>query len=178
MDLSPVTLAKILLPKTPLLFKTAVLNTLSLSPTASKQDLRTELTVSVIREIIKKPNAIGKSQKGSLRDPGIKGKMWISKVTMPKPPDEDGLTPRHAIEMAIKELGDGSETYTLPEVSAVEAEWTGYRSGVEANTPRPDIPEEEQYGRLMAEVKSDITILYFHGGAYLFVLINPISSNH
>lgn len=173
MDLSPVTLAKILLPKTPLLLKTALLNTLSLSPNASRQDLRTDLTVSVIRELITKPDAIGKSQKGSLRDPGIKGKMWISKVTLPKPEDHEALTPRDALDIAIKEHGDGSETYTLPEMSAVEAEWTGYRSGVEGKAPRPDMPEDEQYKRLMSEVKSDVTILYFHGGAYLFVPSNP-----
>lgn len=175
MDLSAIGLAKILLPHTPLLLKTAFLNTLSLSPNASKQDLRTELTVSVIRELIKKPNAIGKAQLGSLKDPGIKGKMWISKVTLPKPEDTEGLTPRDAIEMVIKELGDGSETYTLPEMAAVGAEWTGYRGGVDANAPRPDLPEEEHYKRLMSEIKSDVTILYFHGGAYLSVAppLNP-----
>ena len=167
MDLSPVTLAKILLPRTPLLLKTAVLNTLSWSPNASKQDLRTELTVSVIRELIKTPNAIGKTQRGSTRDPGIKGKMWIAKITLPKPEDSEGLTPRDAVDMAIKELGDGSETYTLPKSSAVEAEWTGYRNGVDGNAPRPELSEAEQYSRLMSEVKSDVTVLYFHGGAHM-----------
>jgi hypothetical protein len=167
MDFSPVSLAKILLPRTPLLLKTAVLNTLSLSPNASKQDLRTELTVSVIRELIRTPNAIGKTQKGSRRDPGIKGKMWISKVTLPKPEDSDGLTPRDALDMAIKELGDGLQRYTLPETSAVEAEWTGYRNGVDANAPRPDLSEAEHYEWLMSEVKSYVTTLYFHGGAYV-----------
>ena len=169
MDLSPLDLAKILLPKTPRLLKTALLNTLSLSPNASKQDLRTELTVSLIRELIANPSPIGKMQQGSLKDPGIKGKMWISKVTLPKPEDKEGFTPRDAVELAIKELGDGSETYTLPEMAAVEAEWTGYRTGVDSKAPRPNISEEEQYKKLMSEVKSDLTILYFHGGAYLFV---------
>ncbi len=176
MDLSALSLAKVLLPKTPLLLKTAVLNTLSLSPNASKQDLRTEITVSVLRELVKKPNAIGKSQRGSLKDPGIKGKMWISKVTLPKPGDDEGLTPSAALDMAIKELGDGSETYLLPEMSAVEAEWTGYRSTVDGNAPRPDIPEEEQYQKLMSEVESDVTVLYFHGGVYLCVTNTPSSS--
>jgi hypothetical protein len=167
MDLSPVILAKVLLPRFPLLLKTVILNPLSLSSNASKQDLRTELTVSVLRELLKKSNPIGKIQRGSIRDPGIKGKMWISKVTMPKPEDSDGLTPRDALDVAFKELGDGSETYTHPDVAAVEAEWTGYRSGVERGAPRPDIPEEEQYERLMSEVKSDTTILYFHGGVFM-----------
>jgi hypothetical protein len=176
MDLSPVTLAKLLLPKTPLLVKTAALNTLSLSPNASKQDLQTDLTVSVIRSLISKPHAIGKWQRASVRDPGIKGKMWISKVTLPKPEDSEedsaggeGLSPQEAIELAIAELGDGSETYPFPraDAAAVEAEWTGYRSGVGKKAPLPPGSEEEQYSRLMAEVESDVTILYFHGGAFM-----------
>ena len=169
MDLSPVALAKILLPKTPLLLKTTVLNTLSLSPNASKQDLRTELTVAVIRQLIKEIKSIGKSQKVTIRDPGIKGRMWISKVTLPELKDVEGFTPIDALEMAITELGNGSEPYTMPNMSAVEAEWTGYRGGVQENAPRPDLSEAGQYQRLMSEVKSEVTILYFHGGAYLFV---------
>ena len=169
MDLRPGTLAKVLLPKTPLFLKTALLNTLSLSPNAAKQDLQTELTVSVLRELFKNPKAIGEFQKESIRDPGIKGKMWISKVTLPPPENYEGFTPRDALGMAIKELGNGSEAYTLPEMSAVGAEWTGYRSGVNRSASRPDISEEEQYQRLMAEVKSDVTILYFHGGIYMYM---------
>ena len=176
MDFSPTTLAKVLLPVAPILLKTAVLNTLSLSRNARKQDLRTELTVSVLRELLKKPNPIGKAQKGSLRDPGIKGKMWISKITLPKPEDHEGVTPRDALDMTIKDLGDGSEICTLPETSAVEAEWTGYRSGVDSDAPRPDLSEEEQYQRLMSEAKSKVTVLYFHGGIYVYVSSNPNSS--
>lgn len=178
MDFSPMTLAKVLFPVTPLFLKTAVLNSLSLSPNASKQDLRTELTVSVLRELLKRPNPIGKFQKGSMKDPGIKGKMWISKITLQKPEDQEGIPPRDALNIAIKELGDGSETYTLPEISAVEAEWTGYRSGVDSNALRPDLPEEEQYQRLMSEVKSKVTVLYFHGGAYVYVPSNLQSSSY
>lgn len=102
-----------------------------------------------------------------MRDPGIKGKMWISKVTLPKAEDSEGVTPREALDIAIKELGEGSETYTLPETLAVEAEWTGYRSGVDGSARRPDLSEVEHYERLMSEVKSDVTVLYFHGGAYM-----------
>lgn len=173
MDLGPVKLARILLPRAPRLLMTAVLNTFSLSGSALKQDVRTALTVSVIRELLKQMGAIGQTQKRSIRDPGIKGKMWISKVTLPAPQDDEGFTPRDALKLAITELGNGSEIYTLPELSAVEAEWTGYRSGVQGNAPRPDIAEADQYERLMSEVKSDVTILYFHGGAYMLVATTP-----
>lgn len=89
--------------------------------------------------------------------------MWISKVVLPRPDSDDV---RDAVVRAIEGLKEGGEMYTLPEVKAVEAEWTGYRSGVNANAPELDISEEEKYENLMKEVKSDVTILYFHGGAY------------
>ena len=73
---------------------------------------------------------------------------------------------RDAVVRAIEGLKEGGETYTLPEIKAVEAEWTGYRAGVDADAPELNISEGEKYKHLMKEVKSDVTILYFHGGAY------------
>ncbi len=169
MDVSPLALAKILLPKTPLLLKTAIFNTLSLSENASKQDTRTEVTVTLIRSMLSRRVTLGKAQSFGLKDPGVRGKMWISKLTLAK--CEDG--PREALVRAIKELGDGQETYTLPETTDVEGEWTGYRAGVERNTLQLDISEREKYASLMREVKSNVTILYFHGGAYF--LMDPAS---
>ena len=165
MDTSnPSALVRALLPKTPLLLKTALLHTLALSPTSSKWDLRTELTISVLRSFLTgPPSSLSKAQHVSLKDPGIKGPMWISKVTLPRPEGEDV---REALVRAIEGLKEGGETYTLPEVKDVEAEWTGYRAGVDANAPELDVSEGEKYENLMKEVKSDVTILYFHGGAY------------
>ncbi len=89
--------------------------------------------------------------------------MWISKVVLPRPEGDDV---RDAVVRAIEGLKEGGETYTLPEIKAVEAEWTGYRAGVDANAPELNISEGEKYENLMKEVKSDVTILYFHGGAF------------
>ena len=163
MDTKPLALAKILLPQLPLILKTTVLNPLHLSPNSSKQDLQTELVVNVIRKILEKKSAIGKAQKLSFRDPGIKGALWISKATFPKP-EEDAVL--DAVLRAIRELGDGQETFTIPDVSAVEGEWTGSRKGVGAKEPRPEGSEEEMYKKLMSEVTSDLTVLYFHGGGH------------
>ena len=164
MEVSPSALAKILLPKTPLILKTALFNTLSLSANASKQDLRTEVTVAIIRSMLSRRVPLGKAQRFGLRDLGIKGRIWIAKLTLLAPEDTEG--PREALVRAIRELGDGQETYSLPEVTNVEGEWTGYRSGVDKNTPEPEISEKLKYARMMSEVKSKVTILYFHGGAY------------
>jgi acetyl esterase/lipase len=147
--------------------KTALLNALSLSPNSSKQDLQTELTVIIIRSIITIRRSMSYLQHISRKDPGIKGPVSIAKVTIPAPLDENG--PRDAIVRAIKELGDGTETYTLPDVEAVNAEWTGYRKGVLKNEPRPDVTEEDQYKILMSTVTSKTAILYFHGGAYFLM---------
>ncbi|KAJ9610401.1 hypothetical protein H2200_005178 [Cladophialophora chaetospira] len=164
MDISPKALIRLLLPRLPLLLRTAVLNPLSLSPNSSKQDLQTEITVVILRSILSTRKTMGYLQHISLKDPGVKGPISIAKVTIPPPSDQDG--PRYAIAKAILHLGDGSETYTLPEIEAVQAEWTSRREGVAKNEPRPDVPEEDQYRILMAGVSSKTTILYFHGGAY------------
>ncbi|OCT49003.1 putative lipase/esterase [Cladophialophora carrionii] len=171
MDISPRALIKLLVPRLPLLLTTAILNTISLSPNSSKQDLQTEVTVVILRSILNVRKTMGYLQHISLNDPGIKGPVSIAKVTIPPPIDEAG--PRDAIVRAIKELGDGSETYTLPDIVSVQAEWTGYRKGVAKNEPRPDLPEADQYRVLMAGVSNETTILYFHGGAYF--LMDPCS---
>jgi acetyl esterase/lipase len=171
MDLTPTQLAKILLPKTPMILKIALLNTLSLSENSSKQDLRTEVTVAILRSMINRRVPLGRAQRFGLRDPGVKGQMWIAKLTLPAPEDVEG--PREALVRAIRELGDGTETYTLPENRSVEGEWTGYRSGVDKNTPQPEMPEKEKYTQMMSEVKSKVTVLYFHGGGYC--MMDPAS---
>ena len=165
-QLSPLAAARMFLPRLPSFLKSAVYHSLWLSPTSTKWDLRTELTVSVLRSLMSgsKPTPISKQQRFTLRDPGIKGRMWISKVALPAPPDEEDIL--SLLTSAIDALKDsGSEQYTIPSVAPVEAEWTGYRRGVPADRPRPDLSEAQHYEKLMAEVTSEMTILYLHGGA-------------
>ena len=171
MDTSPAALARLILPKVPLLVKTALWHTLWPSPTSAKWDLKTELIVKMLRALLDSPTPtpISKQQRNSLKDPGIKGKMWISKVTFPAP-EEDV---RNILVTAVEEMKSGGEIYTVPGIAPVEAEWTGYRANVDSNRPRLDLPEKQHYERLMSEVKSDVTILYFHGGA--FFLMDPAS---
>ncbi len=109
-----------------------------------------------------KPEPLSKIQHLSLKDPGVKGPLWISRVTMPAPEDDV----RQALFRAIDGLKEGAETYTVPELKSVEAEWTGYRANVSANAPEPSITEGEKYLNLMKEVSSSVTVLYLHGGAF------------
>jgi hypothetical protein len=160
---TPLGLLKALLVRIPLILKTILLHTVQMSPVKGKQDLRTELTVAIIRSFMDGSTALGKVQRRGLHDPGVKGPMWISKVTLPQP--EDAV--RDAVLRAIEDLKTGDETYDIPEPTSVEGEWTGYRAGVGKKTPEPDLSEEEKYHKLREESPSDMTVLYFHGGAYL-----------
>lgn len=163
LDGNPVALLKAMLVRLPLILKTVLLHGVQMSPVSGKQDLRTELTVAIIRSFINLKVPVGKQQKSSMRDPGIKGPMWVSKVTLPQPEDDV----QDAVIKAIEDLKDGDETYDIPGVGPVEAEWTAYRRGVDKKAPQPDVSEEEKYRLLRQETQSDMAVLYFHGGAYL-----------
>ncbi|EEQ83974.1 lipase/esterase [Blastomyces dermatitidis ER-3] len=161
---------KALAARVPLLLKVTVLHVLKRSPAAGKQDLQVELTVNLIRSFISFDYPLGKTQRSTLKDPGIKGPMWVSKIKMPKPAESSVL---QSLIKAIEHHKEGHETYDVPQLADVEAEWTGHRSGVNAKAPQPDVSEAEKYKSMMAEVKEDVTILYFHGGAYY--LMDPCS---
>ena len=172
MDLSPAAAAKLLLPKAPYIAKTVARHRLRLSKTSRLWSLRTELIIKVLRSLMYSPNpqSVLIQQKQSLKDPGIKGALWVSTVTAPKP--EENV--RQLLFKTIDDLKQGDETYFKPDIQAVEAEWTGSRSGVGKDATIPaGLSEEAKYGKLMADVKSDVVVLYFHGGAYY--LLDPCS---
>jgi acetyl esterase/lipase len=155
--------------------RTAIFHTLGLSQTSKHWDLKTELIVNLIRSFIVTPKLepISKTQRLSLKDPGIKGKMWISKVTLPAPAEDDvRQTVFGAIEF-LKEPGTEIGEYRKPDVVPVTAEWTGYRSAAHNSSPELKISEQEKYTVLMKEATSSATILYFHGGAHY--LMDPCS---
>ncbi|KAL8903064.1 MAG: hypothetical protein Q9207_004174 [Kuettlingeria erythrocarpa] len=172
MDTSPLGLLRVFAPKVPFILKTALWHSLWLSPTSSKWDLRTEITVRIIRSLLDNPNPtpLAKQQRWSLRDPGIKGKMWISKITLPRPDEEDI---RDVLVEAIASQDEGEGIYTVPPIMPVEAEWAGYRANVGHDRQRLDLSEAQHYEKLMAEVTSPVTILYFHGGAHF--MMDPAS---
>jgi acetyl esterase/lipase len=156
---------KMLLPKTPMLLKTALWHTLSMSPTSSKWDLKTEVTINVLRDMMgnSAPTPILKLQRLTCKDPGVKGKMWVSKVKLDVPEEDDV---RQLMFKAINDMGTGEEQWTKPDQQPLEAEWDGYRADVKDDEPEPaDMSEKEKYDSLMKETKSKVTLLYFHGGA-------------
>ena len=174
MDLSSKSaIVRLILPHVPYLTRTALLHTLYLSETSTKWDLRTEMIVKLIRAVLATPSPHGAlhRQRVTLRDPGIKGPIWISKVTLPVPGDDSILTPFYLAIDDLKTLP--TETYAVPALLPVEAEWTGHRPNVNAHHPRPDLSESQHYERLLSATTIPITLLYFHGGA--FVMMDPSS---
>jgi acetyl esterase/lipase len=169
-------LLKALLPKVPVMGKSALYHTLGLSENSRQVDLRTALVVDVLRSfVLDASEPVSKVQKLSIRDPGIKGTTWVSKVTLLARPDEDDDV-RKAVFAAIEGLKDPNDApggYREPDLQPVEAEWTGYRAGAAKNEPLPDISEKEKYESMMREVSSPTTVLFFHGGG--FYLMDPAS---
>ncbi|EME88757.1 uncharacterized protein MYCFIDRAFT_206116 [Pseudocercospora fijiensis CIRAD86] len=183
---SPIALLKFIAPQIPGLSYAAMQHTFGLTDTSTKWDLRTELTVKVLRDMTrsgggrKRVTPISKVQAGTLRDPGVKGKMWIAPAFLPKPPSEDeadGHGIRDVVFKAIDEMAPNKDTinYTKPELDDIKVEWTGYRPNAGKNEPLPTDNAEENYKNLMQESgrTSETTILYFHGGAYY--LCDPIT---
>lgn len=138
---------------------------LQLSAPSKYLDLRSEIIVAVIRSFLtpSAPRSISSTQKLASRDPGIKGRIWVSNYTAPAPPEP---SVREALVKAIEALQSKKAEVRLPEILPVEAEWTGYRAGATPNSRLPSISEDEKYAEMMKECGKPTTILYFHGGAY------------
>ncbi|KAI2610156.1 Alpha/Beta hydrolase protein [Hypoxylon fragiforme] len=161
-----------LLPQIPLVIKIILLHILGRSESAKYLDLRSDLIISVVRSIFDgKPRPVSVTQAMTLRDPGVKGRLWVSAVASKVPP-EQGI--RDALLAAISSLGNPEEeakrnaepSFRIPDIVPVEAEWTGHRAAATRDSLPPAISEEAKYGELMKEVTNKTTILYFHGGAY------------
>lgn len=171
-----VPILKALLPKVPLIAKTALRHTLGVSEHSKHWDLRTEITVNVLRSFVdgsSKPSSISKTQQMVNKDPGVKGRIWVATADLKRPAEDDV---RKALCEAIEQMKEPSALpggYTIPDLQDVEAEWTGYRAGATDSSAPPKIPEAEKYKEMMREVSSPVTILYFHGGAYY--LMDPSS---
>ncbi|KAF4507435.1 hypothetical protein G6O67_006069 [Ophiocordyceps sinensis] len=172
----------LLLPRVPLMVGVAVRHALGLSETSAYLDLRSALTVAVIRSVLEpdpaRPESISAVQRRTRQDAGVSGRIWVSTYASPPPP-EDGA--RDALAAAFGSLlqGDGGEAerqpMTVPEYAHVEAEWTGYRAGARPGEAAPaGLSERDKYEALTGECRHpETTVLYFHGGAYF--LMDPAS---
>ena len=180
MDISPVALVGTVTPHLPAIIATLILAVFGLSRNASVQEFLTEIIVTAARPVLGKPAPLLQSQRQFCREFGL-GLAWIAKYTIPKIEEAEKVTQKisvgdrkrkihgvqEALAAAISALGDGNDAYTMPRMKDLYVEWTGHRNGVSAWARRPDLPEQEQYKRLMQGIRSDgPTLLFFHGGAF------------
>lgn len=169
MDYSdPLPIIKALVPKIPLVGKATLYHALGISQTSKQWDLKTALIITIVRSFVLVPGPmdVAKGQHLSLKDPGIKGNLWVSKVTLPKPAEDDIRDALFGAVDSLKEAGQGELAYTKPSLEDVTAEWTGYRGNATKSSPELSISEEQKYTEMMKEVSAPATILFFHGGAY------------
>lgn len=164
-----------LLPKLPLILRVAILHILRRSESAKYLDLRSAITVSILRSFMApdRPTSISETQKLTLRDPGIKGRIWVSKYAAPPPPETGAKDALLAAIHHLKPTTDIAIPSRSLDVLPVESEWTGYRADAQPNSTLPLISEKAKYDELLKECSSPTTILYFHGGAYY--LLDPAS---
>lgn len=162
----------LVLSKVPLVLKTVVLWLLGRSPTARQWDLRTELVVATLRDFLghAPPSTISAQQALFMGDAGARGRLWVSRATLPAPPEDDV---RQQLCAAIAALGPCP--FTVPPLQDVAGEWVGVRAGVSAWAPEPQgLSERDKLARLTAEAATDVTVLYMHGGANY--LLDPAST--
>ena len=108
---------------------------------------------------------ISQMQRESSRDAPARGSVWISRLKFPAPTDT-GL--RDALYRVCERLRDPGQSFALPAevpLKDVGVEFVGSRAGVEDGATEPDISELDKLKCLEGECKSDMTILYIHGGA-------------
>lgn len=158
----------VLLPRVPLVIRVVIMHLLKLSEPAPYMSLRSELMVSIIRSFLQSSNpfSISAAQELSLRDPGPKGRLWISKYVSPPPPE---TSIRDALLRVVKDMaepGEPAPEVRVPEFAHVEAEWNGHREAATKEEALPDMTELERYQELTKECSAPTTILYFHGGAF------------
>lgn len=137
-------------------------STTSTTPTASQIAKRVARVREAFHRLAFAP--IAARQEASARDAPAQGPVWISRATHP-PPSENSLL--KVVGDAIKELGDGIESFDLPDIGTLEAQWLGWRSGVGKGEPEPHISEQKKYSSMMKEVETDLVVLYAYGGAFM-----------
>ena len=112
---------------------------------------------------ISSSTTVSQQQNATLREPAVKGPLWVSNFTV-SPPQEDHV--RTLLLRVIDELADGNGPDARPQSEAIDLQWTGYRRGVGRDAPEPLISEKEKYAGLMKDVASPMTIMFIYGGAF------------
>ena len=106
-------------------------------------------------------------QNASLAGPGIQSAGWSSRQVFPASAGT-GDGPMNLITKCISALGGGvndSQPKVLPYPS-VDLLWTGPRQDQSSNQSGPSTSEFANFQNLMSEVKTPLTVMFFHGGGF------------
>lgn len=111
--------------------------------------------------------SISAQQDAINRDDPVKGPVWVSKFTTPKPISGDD-TSRDLFLSLIDKANDKKVPYDRPDSAPLSCEWTGFRRNADKETPEPSISEHEKFEKLTTETKSLLTIFYIYGGSFVY----------
>jgi hypothetical protein len=89
--------------------------------------------------------------------------MWVSKVVLPRPVDSNI---KEALISATERLKGSEETYSDPQLEAVEGEWVGHRKGETENAVKSGVSEAAKYSTMLQDTEGKATVMYFHGGQF------------
>ena len=106
-------------------------------------------------------------QSASLAGPSIPSAGLSSRQVFPASAGT-GDGPFDLITKCISALGGGvndSQPKVLPSPS-VDLQWTGPRQGQTSNNSEPSTSEFANFQNLMSDVKSPLTVMFFHGGGF------------
>ena len=101
-------------------------------------------------------------------DRGATGPIWVSRTSLPAPPESDA---RERLSDVLEQLGEGTERIDAPQYAPtpIHLEWTARRVGT--NNPKAQeakISEAEKYRKLVEDNGEGTTVLYLQGGSFVF----------
>ena len=111
---------------------------------APNQDIKTQQAIQLMKNRVNNTafETISAQQKTLSQDTKARGSVWVSRVSLPPPPEHDVS---RVLIQAIEGLGAGHEKFTAPSLAPVRGEWVGHRKHVDGKSVEPDIREEEKY---------------------------------
>ncbi|CUS09832.1 unnamed protein product [Tuber aestivum] len=184
---SKISALKAIVPHLPNLLLKSTTHFLSLTPQSRSWDLRTTLTVELLRSYLARTiddglQTVESIQSLTMKQLKVEPHTWKVDVQIPVG-SADGELIERIVETVVEELGDVGIRQHVPKVGAksLTGEWVGNRkvvSGGErdeaAERRRENLSEEEKYDGLMREVEGGEdsgVVLWFHGG----ILCDPVT---
>ena len=129
--------------------------------TAQEQKAIAKAACDAFRKSKHNPALVQQKRTGADR-PAPKG-LCTSNSKLPPPSSLNTDARSHFLE-AVANLETGQEAFALPKYGDIKGEWIGLAGG----NVDPDFSEKQKYDFLTKARKSDVTIMYAHGGAYAF----------